>query len=83
MSLDATYASEVDAALLHDGVADTLASGRRPAINRAAVPLEVRQLPCHPDRDEFGRQRELLRAPVLASLTWGSARRQLGATLRG
>ena len=31
MQLYATNASKLDAALLHDGVADTLASGRRPA----------------------------------------------------
>jgi hypothetical protein len=42
---------------------------RRLAINRAAIPLEARQRPCRPDRDECGRRRELPRVLVLASPT--------------
>jgi hypothetical protein len=63
----ATNASKADAALLDDGVADTLASGN--SYQPSCFPLEARQRPCRPDRDEFGRQRELPRVRVLASLT--------------
>jgi hypothetical protein len=39
MSSYTTNAGPLDAALLDDGVADTLASAtRRPAVNRAAIP---------------------------------------------
>jgi NAD(P)-dependent dehydrogenase (short-subunit alcohol dehydrogenase family) len=70
VSVCATNASKVDAALLDDGVADTLASGSTSAgYNRAAIPLEAGQRSGRPDRDDYGRQRELPRAPVVASLT--------------
>jgi hypothetical protein len=60
MSLYATNASKADATLLDDGVADTLASGNTSASYQpSCFPLEARQRPCRPDRDEYGRQREL------------------------
>jgi hypothetical protein len=43
-------------------------TAHRTAINRADIPLEARRRPGRPDRDEYGRQRELRRVPVLASL---------------
>lgn len=69
MSLCATNASMVDAAPLDDGVGDTLASGNTSAGDQpSCYPQEARQRPCRPDRDEYGRQRELPRVPVLAPL---------------
>jgi len=54
MSLCATNASKVDAALLDDGVADTLASGNTSAgYQPSCFALEARQRPCRPDRDEL------------------------------
>ena len=70
MSLCATNASKVDAALLDDGVAYTLVSGNTSGGHQpSCYPLEARQRPHRPDRDEYGRQRKLPRVSVLASLT--------------
>ena len=70
MSSYTTNAGNVGAALLDDGVADTLASGNTSASRQPSRhPLEVRERPCRSDRHEYGRQRELPRVPVLASLT--------------
>jgi hypothetical protein len=56
MSLCATNASKVNAALLDDGVAYTLVSGNTSAaITDAAIPLGARQRPRRPNRDEYGR----------------------------
>ena len=65
MSSYTTNAGNVGAALLEDGVADTLASGNTSASRQPSRhPLEVRERPCRSDRhspDQLGAMYPLVR----------------------